>query len=160
MGSRSPSDAARATAWTSSAETTRSTTSQRAASPAAFSTSTTSRGHGGFAGRGTTTSPCSPAIELMTTDQLTPEQKALSPFFPGFWDARGWGLGLSVVTRRSELGRGPGSYGWDGAFSTSFSVDPSEDLVGVLMTQRSPDVLDMPLVARDFWAATYQAFDD
>jgi len=32
------------------------------------------------------------AIELMTTDHITPEQKAASPFFPGFWDNRGWGF--------------------------------------------------------------------
>jgi signal transduction histidine kinase len=37
------------------------------------------------------------SVELMTTDQLTPEQKAASPFFENFWDSRGWGLGLSIV---------------------------------------------------------------
>jgi CubicO group peptidase (beta-lactamase class C family) len=41
-----------------------------------------------------------PSVQLMTTDQLTPEQKAASPFFERFWDSRGWGLGLSIVTRR------------------------------------------------------------
>ena len=30
-----------------------------------------------------------PTVELMTKDHLTPEQKALAPFFPHFWDARG-----------------------------------------------------------------------
>jgi CubicO group peptidase (beta-lactamase class C family) len=33
-----------------------------------------------------------PSVELMTTDQLTPEQKTASPFFEDFWDSRGWGL--------------------------------------------------------------------
>ena len=37
-----------------------------------------------------------PSIELMTTDQITPEQKAASAsdFFPGFWDSNGWGSAL------------------------------------------------------------------
>ena len=34
------------------------------------------------------------SVELMTTDHITPEQKAASPFFPGFWDNRGWGFGV------------------------------------------------------------------
>ena len=38
-----------------------------------------------------------PAIELMTRDHLTPEQKAASPFFENFWDTYGWGFGLGVV---------------------------------------------------------------
>src|SRR6202012_4824444 len=36
-----------------------------------------------------------PAVELMTTDQLTPAQKAVSGFFPGYFDNRGWGMGVS-----------------------------------------------------------------
>ena len=39
--------------------------------------------------------------ELTTTDQIIPEQKAVSPFFPGFWESRGWGFGVSVFTRRA-----------------------------------------------------------
>jgi len=50
----------------------------------------------------------------MTTDQLTPEQKALSGFVPGFWDSRGWGFGLSVITRRDGVAAVPGRFGWDG----------------------------------------------
>ena len=46
------------------------------------------------------------SVELMTTDHITPEQKAASPFFPGFWDNRGWGFGLSVFTRRDDLAGG------------------------------------------------------
>jgi CubicO group peptidase (beta-lactamase class C family) len=104
-----------------------------------------------------------PAVELMTTDQLTPEQKAASPFFPNFWETRGWGLGLGLVNRRADLARQPGSFGWDGAFGTSFWIDPSERLIGILMTQRRPDwlrAMDVPAVVGDFWTAAYQAFDD
>jgi hypothetical protein len=49
---------------------------------------------------------------IMTTDQLTPEQKAASPFFETFWASRGWGLGLSIVTRRDDVASVPGRFGW------------------------------------------------
>src|SRR6266536_813699 len=39
-----------------------------------------------------------PSVETMTTDQLTPEQKAVSGFYPGYFDSRGWGFGVSVIT--------------------------------------------------------------
>lgn len=99
------------------------------------------------------------AVELMTTDQLTPGQKSASPFFDGFWDSRGWGLGMSVVTRRNDLAEVPGRFGWDGAFGTSWYVDPRNDLVGVLMTQRRPHLPAIPAVIRDFWTSVYQMID-
>ena len=98
------------------------------------------------------------SLELMTTDQVTPEQKAASTFFPNFWDRCGWGLGLGVITARRDVGRNVGSFGWDGAFGTSFWVDPKEELIGVLLVQRSPDALtfENPLTG-DFWTSAYQA---
>lgn len=100
------------------------------------------------------------SVELMTTDQLTPDQKAVSPFFEHFWDSRGWGLGLSIVTRRNDIAGVPGRFGWDGAFSTSWYVDPREDMVGVLMAQCRPGALRLPPVVLDFWTSAYQAIDD
>jgi len=99
-------------------------------------------------------------VELMTTDQLTPAQKAASPFFENFWDSRGWGLGLSIVTRRDDVVGVAGCFGWDGAFSTSLYVDPREDMVGVLMAQCRPGALRLPPVVLDFWTSAYQAIDD
>jgi CubicO group peptidase (beta-lactamase class C family) len=101
-----------------------------------------------------------PSIELMTMDHLTPEQKAVSPFFENFWDTRGWGLGLGIITARNDIGDVPGRFGWDGAFGTSWHVDPKEELVGVLMTQRRPDRLALPPVVLDFWTSAYQLIDD
>jgi CubicO group peptidase (beta-lactamase class C family) len=100
-----------------------------------------------------------PAIELMTMDHLTPGQKAVSPFFPNFWDTYGWGLGLGVVTARHGLADVPGRFGWDGAFGTSWHVDPREELVGVLMTQRRPDRLALSPIVLDFWTSAYQLID-
>jgi CubicO group peptidase (beta-lactamase class C family) len=101
-----------------------------------------------------------PTVELMTTDQLTPEQKPASPFFENFWDSHGWGLGLSIVTRRDEVSAVPGRFGWNGAFSTSLYVDPLEEMVGVLIVQCTPRALRLPPVVLDFWTSAYQAIDD
>ena len=101
-----------------------------------------------------------PSIELMTTDHLTAEQKSTSPFFPGFWDTYGWGLGMGVITARQNIGDVPGRFGWDGAFGTSWHVDPANGLVGIFLTQRRPDRLMLPEFLQDFWTATYQLIDD
>ena len=96
------------------------------------------------------------SVELMTTDHITPEQKAASPFFADFWDNRGWGFGLSVFTRRDGA-MGVGSFGWDGGYGTSAYMDPKEDLVGILMTQRVWDSPRAPDVLTDFWTQAYAA---
>jgi len=101
-----------------------------------------------------------PTIELMTRDHLTPGQKAASPFFADFWDTYGWGLGLGVVTARNGIADVPGRFGWDGAFGTSWHVDPKEELVGVLMTQRRPDRLALSPLVLDFWTSAYQLIDE
>jgi CubicO group peptidase (beta-lactamase class C family) len=91
-----------------------------------------------------------PSVETMTTDQLTPAQKAASPF-PGLWDNRGWGFGVSVVTHRDGLAATPGQYGWDGGFGTSWRSDPAEEMVGIVMTQRAFTAPIPPDVILDFW---------
>jgi CubicO group peptidase (beta-lactamase class C family) len=108
---------------------------------------------------GTTRILARPTVEVMTTDQITAEQKAVSPFFPGFWDRHGWGFGVSMITRRDGVAAVPGRYGWDGGFGTSWNSDPHEDMVGVLMMQRlfDPVVTD---IHGDFWTLAYQAIDD
>jgi CubicO group peptidase (beta-lactamase class C family) len=98
-------------------------------------------------------------VALMATDQLTAQQKALSPFFPDFWDTMGWGLGMGVATARRDLDGAAGSFGWDGAFGTAFLVDPASDAVSVLMTQRRPDVLAVPPLTRDFRTCVYQLIE-
>ena len=84
------------------------------------------------------------------------EQKAISPFFEGFWEAHGWGLGMGIVTAGADPAAGPSRFGWDGAFGTSWWVDPKAELVGVLLVQRRPDRLAVPPVTLDFWASAYQ----
>jgi CubicO group peptidase (beta-lactamase class C family) len=99
-----------------------------------------------------------PSVDLMTTDQLTSEQKAGSEIF--FGDNRGWGMGLSVFTRRDDLYTVPGRFGWDGGYGTSWYSDPKENLTGILLTQRLMDSPQPPRVMTDFWTSAYQAIDD
>ncbi len=101
-----------------------------------------------------------PSVETMTTDQLTPEQKAVSGLVAGYFDSHGWGFGLSIVTRRDDVFAVPGRYGWDGGLGTSWYSDPSEEMVTILMTQQSWTSPYPPNVCRDFWALAYQAIDD
>jgi len=103
-----------------------------------------------------------PTIDLMTADQLSAQQKAASPFFPRFWDTFGWGLGIGVVAHKMYVGRGPGCFGWDGACTTSWWIDPEQDLIGIFMSQHMPSWMEMkvPDVIGDFWTCVYQAIDD
>ncbi len=52
-----------------------------------------------------------------------------------------------MTTRRDDVAGVPGRYGRDGGYCTSFYMDPAEDMVGDLMTQR-------------LWGPAYQAIDD
>lgn len=109
--------------------------------------------------RGSTHILSRPSVQTMTIDHLTPQQKAASAFFPGYWESRGWGFGVSVVTRRDAISAVPGRFGWDGGYGTSWSSDPSEDMVAILMTQAAKFPL-LSGVYLDFWTSVYQAIDD
>jgi CubicO group peptidase (beta-lactamase class C family) len=68
------------------------------------------------------------SARAMTTDQLTPAQKAHGGLGPDFFKGRSWGFGQAVLDS--------GAYGWDGGFGTSWLVDPTCELVVIVMTQR------------------------
>jgi CubicO group peptidase (beta-lactamase class C family) len=53
-----------------------------------------------------------PSVTLMTSDQLTPAQRAVAGFRPADFDDIGWGFGMSVRVRQTHLGPSVGSYGW------------------------------------------------
>ncbi len=101
-----------------------------------------------------------PSVTLMTSDQLTPAQKAVSGFWPGYFDAMGWGFGMSVRTRRTHLGPSVGSYGWPGFYGTAWYNDPAEDLTTIFIMQRAHAGDQRLPMWHDFWTAVYQAIDD
>jgi CubicO group peptidase (beta-lactamase class C family) len=98
-----------------------------------------------------------PSVELMTTDHLTPEQKAGNEIFFG---SGGWGFGVAVDRRRDDLASRPGRFGWAGGLGTTAYTDPAEDLVGILMTQGAMTSPRPPRVFQDFWTSVYAAIDD
>lgn len=94
-----------------------------------------------------------PTVELMATDQLTAEQRDTAGVILG---GRGWGLGMSVLTHRDDIGATPERFGWEGGFGTSWAADPAEELTGVLLSQR----MFPSRIFDDFWPSVYQAIDD
>ncbi|MGB1341378.1 MAG: serine hydrolase domain-containing protein [Pseudomonadales bacterium] len=70
---------------------------------------------------------------------------------PGY----GWGLGVRVMmdTGQSMSLTNVGEFGWAGAASTYFWVDPSERMVGVIMTQYLGSILPM---SEEMRVAAYQ----
>jgi CubicO group peptidase (beta-lactamase class C family) len=91
------------------------------------------------------------SIRQMTSDQLTSAVKARGGLTPGFFDRHGWGFCTHVVTERDELGFSPGSYGWNGGLGTSWYVDPTKQLAGILLTNRAFESPDPPPLFKEFW---------
>jgi CubicO group peptidase (beta-lactamase class C family) len=69
-------------------------------------------------------------LRQMTSDQVPAKNKTPESFFPGFWEAMGWGFGVGVRTEGPQRGR----YGWSGGQGTDFFVDP-DGTIGILLTQ-------------------------
>ena len=96
-------------------------------------------------------------LEMMRTNRIPPAQLPLTigmnPL-PGY----GWGLGVRVMM---DLGQavsltGLGEFGWAGAASTYFFVDPAEELIGVFMTQYLGAMLPL---SDDLRVAAYQMLE-
>lgn len=97
-----------------------------------------------------------PAVETMTIDHLTAEQKAKTPWNPGYFDTHGWGFGVGVVTRRYDIASTPGKYGWDGGYGTSWYNDPQENMITIAMTQLG---MWPHNAVRDFSTLAYSALE-
>jgi CubicO group peptidase (beta-lactamase class C family) len=94
-------------------------------------------------------------VELMRQNHLPPNIKSIAPGST----ATGYGLGVSVTLDVPALGRlnSVGSFGWSGAATTTFSVDPEEQLTYVIMAQLMPN--DATLMQR-VETLIYQAIVD
>jgi CubicO group peptidase (beta-lactamase class C family) len=98
-----------------------------------------------------------PSVELMTMNHCAPEQLAGSEIFLG--ENRGWGFGMSIVTRRDDLAS-IGTYGWDGGLGTTWYVDPREELVTILLTQVTWISPACPQIVADFRTLAHAAIAD
>jgi CubicO group peptidase (beta-lactamase class C family) len=102
------------------------------------------------------------SVDLMRSNFLTRDQRRLPAFGHVLWAGQGFGLGVSVVddpAQQLPLGyRSMGSFGWPGAFGTSWFADPVENLIGLMLIQRrATEPFPMAL---DFERRVYDAIDD
>jgi CubicO group peptidase (beta-lactamase class C family) len=81
-------------------------------------------------------------VELMTQNHLPQNIPSIAANGPA---ATGYGLGVSVTLDTAALGRpgSVGSFGWGGAATTTFTVNPAEDMAVVIMAQVLPNDADL-----------------
>ncbi|QDV33045.1 serine hydrolase domain-containing protein [Tautonia plasticadhaerens] len=91
-------------------------------------------------------------VAAMTTDQVGD----LEP--PDWGHGRGFGFGFGVATREGEAPWAVGSYSWGGFFNTYFWVDPRNELVGVVFSQKYPS--EGAGLSQDVLRITYEALAD
>ena len=93
-------------------------------------------------------------VELMTSNHTGKFPIWLNG--PGF----GFGLGFNVVVEVGATGQpgSPGKFAWGGAYGTNFWVDPAEQMIGIIMTQVSPET--PTTIGAAFLALAYQAIID
>ena len=98
-------------------------------------------------------------VELMTANHLSDELIPIQ-VQPHTLYGCGFGLGFRVLVNLAQAGRlgSEGEFGWGGAASTSFFVDPKEELIGLLLTQLSPSRY-YP-IRNEFKVLVYQALVD
>jgi CubicO group peptidase (beta-lactamase class C family) len=100
---------------------------------------------------------CRATVELMTSDQLTTEQRGGAEIFFGAFSS--WGFGMAVDIQRHEIFHTPGRFGWTGGLGTTAYTDPAEGMIGILFTQRMMDSPEAPKVFTDFWTLAYGAME-
>lgn len=89
------------------------------------------------------------AVRAMTSGQLTTEQKVRGGLGPDFFVDRSWGFCQQVLDS--------GAFGWDGGLGTSWLVDPNNDLVVIVLTQRMWETSLPPGVHTAIQEAAYRA---
>ena len=93
-------------------------------------------------------------VDEMTTDQLTPAQRAMEG--GAILQGRGWGFCQAV----DIVGERVGAFGWDGGFGSTMLIDPSSGLVVIVLTQRLFTSPTPPPVHPELQAAAFAALSD
>jgi CubicO group peptidase (beta-lactamase class C family) len=96
-------------------------------------------------------------VELMREDQLAAFERPM----PGLPDGEGFGLGGSVLLSVAQRGRlgSAGQFGWSGAASTYYTIDPQEKLIAILLLQHLPHDgrRSLPRLQHRYYNLVYQA---
>ncbi|MFF3399536.1 serine hydrolase domain-containing protein [Streptomyces sp. NPDC002659] len=88
------------------------------------------------------------SVRQMTTDQLTPSQRAAGTLF---LEGQGWGFGGSVDVEAIDPWNVPGRYGWLGGTGTAAHITASTGAVTIVLSQREMSGPTPPDLMRDFW---------
>ena len=103
-------------------------------------------------------------LAMMTSNQLTPEQRATARMFgrPIFAQGHGYGMGVAVVLEpeRADALRcrgGVGTVGWPGAYGGWWQADPNDRSVLMFLTH---NMLELPQMARGIGLGAWSAIAD
>jgi CubicO group peptidase (beta-lactamase class C family) len=100
-------------------------------------------------------------LAMMTTNQLTPEQRAAARMFgrPIFAEGHGYGMGVAVVLdpEKADPHRcrgGVGTIGWPGAYGSWWQADPTDGSVLIFLTHNMVELHQMAAgIGLDVWDA-------
>jgi len=75
------------------------------------------------------------SVEMMRHNRMD-----ITATIPGWFDRQGFGLDFAVITDPGKVDypASEGEFFWTGALSTTFFIDPAQDIVAILMTQYDP----------------------
>jgi CubicO group peptidase (beta-lactamase class C family) len=100
---------------------------------------------------------------LMTSNQLTPEQRAAARMFGRsiFAEGHGYGMGVAVVAEpdKADVMRcrgGIGTVGWPGAYGSWWQADPSDGSVLIFMAH---SMAELPQMARGIGLGVWTAIE-
>jgi len=103
-------------------------------------------------------------LALMTSNQLTPEQRAKARMFgrPIFATGHGYGMGVAVVIEPEKADPlrcrgGVGTIGWPGAYGGWWQADPNDRSVAVFL---SHNMLELQQMARGIGLGVWSAIAD
>ena len=99
------------------------------------------------------------SVELMTMNHLPETHLPFDINGKVFW-GYGYGLGfrVNISPAQGQILGSIGEYGWGGAASTFFWIDPIENFIGIFMSQVLPE--SYYAAVDDFWVQGYQSIED
>lgn len=100
-------------------------------------------------------------LAMMTSNQLTPEQRRSARMLgrPAFAEGHGYGMGIAVVLEPEkasplQCSGGVGTVGWPGAYGSWWQADPTDGSILIFMSHNMVTLPQMAAgVGLDVWAA-------
>jgi CubicO group peptidase (beta-lactamase class C family) len=87
------------------------------------------------------------AVEAMTRDHLTAEQRGSAALFLSAYG--GWGYGMAAPGATGVDPHAPSGYGWTGGTGALWRTEPDDGLTGILLSNRAMTAPEMPACMAD-----------